>query len=235
MKVYAKQVPPEYQESPLFLFNDWPEDMAICGNRDFDSHCPEVFTRVYKALQDGELCEALSDLESGAGYYSEFYKNATEAINDLLYPEKEAYSTRDIHTIKMLVAKYSTCRSCDENRVLCEALSVVTGKKWEYSTIRGCCQSDWQEVFYIADNWSQEALSTFETEYFNTGTEWIVHDGDSLPESPEDINGYFVYCTSWNEDGIANEIADSAGGRPEDVKLWAFDGYMQSPKYREVM
>lgn len=136
MKVYAKQVPPEYQESPLFLFNDWPEDMAICGNRDFDSHCPEVFTRVYKALQDGELCEA---------------------------------------------------------------------------------------------------LSTFEAEYFNTGTEWIVHDGDSLPESPEDINGYFVYCTSWNEDGIANEIADSAGGRPEDVKLWAFDGYMQSPKYREVI
>jgi hypothetical protein len=199
MKVYAKQVPPEYQESPLFLFNDWPEDMAICGNRDFDSHCPEVFTRVYKALQDGELCEALSDLESGAGYYSEFYKNATEAINDLLYPEKAAYSTRDIHTIKTVVAEYSTCRSCDENRVLCEA------------------------------------LSTFETEYFNTGTEWLVHDGDSLPESPEDINGYFVYCTSWNEDGIANEIADSAGGRPEDVKLWAFDGYVQSPKYREVM
>lgn len=172
MKVYAKQVPPEYQESPLFLFNDWPEDLAICGNRDFDSHCPEVFTRVYKALQDGELCEALS---------------------------------------------------------------VVTGKKWEYSTIRGCCQSDWQEVFYIADNWGREALSTFETEYFNTGTEWIVHDGDSLPESPEDINGYFVYCTSRNEDGIANEIADSAGGRPEDVKLWAFDGYTQSPKYMEVM
>lgn len=33
----------------------------------------------------------------------------------------------------------------------------------------------------------------------------------------------------------AKEIADSAGGRPEDVKLWAFDGYRQSPKYREVI
>lgn len=224
MKVYAKQVAPEYQKSPLLLFNEWPEDMAICGNSDFNSHCPEVFTRVYKALQDGELNEALSNLESGAGYYSEFYKNATEAINNLLYPEKASYSTRDIHTIKMLVAEYSTCRSCDENRILCEALSVVTGQRWECSTIRGCCQSDWQEVFYIADNWSREALSTFETEYFNTGSEWIIHDGDNLPESPEDIEGYAIYCYSWDEDDIAQEIANYAGCSPEDVELWSFYG-----------
>lgn len=128
MKVYAKQVSPEYQESPLFLGDDFfPDDIAVCGNRDYTEHCPEVFERVYTIL------------------------------------------------------------------------------------------------------------SAFEVEYFNTGTEWIVHDVDSFPESPEDINGYSIYCHSWNKDGIAKEIADSAGGRPEDVKLWAFDGYRQSPKYKEVI
>lgn len=42
MKIYAKQVPPEYQESPLFLGDEFfPDDIAVCGNRDYMEHCPE--------------------------------------------------------------------------------------------------------------------------------------------------------------------------------------------------
>lgn len=46
MKIYAKQVAPEYQESPLFLDDFFPDDIAVCGNRDFKERCPEVFQRV---------------------------------------------------------------------------------------------------------------------------------------------------------------------------------------------
>lgn len=232
MKVYAKQVPPEYQESPLFLGDDFfPDDIAVCGNCDYTEHCPEVFERVYNVLSAGELAEVLEDRNG----WKDWYKNITEAITEYLPPEKAKYSTKDIGKLKKLVLQYAECSSREEYSILCAVLSVVTGQEWSCKIIRGCCQSDWNYIYYPVANWSRDALSTFETEYFNTGTEWIVHDGDSLPESPEDINGYSIYCHSWNEDGIAKEIADSAGGRPEDVRLWAFDGYMQSPKYREVI
>lgn len=35
MKIYAKQISPEYQESPLFLGDEfWPEGIILDGNRD---------------------------------------------------------------------------------------------------------------------------------------------------------------------------------------------------------
>lgn len=91
--IYCKQVEPEYQESRLFDDDGMgPEYICVTGNRDYISRTSPLFDRVYGALQTGELCEALGDLKSG-GFYSDWYKNATEAINDLLEPEKPRYST----------------------------------------------------------------------------------------------------------------------------------------------
>lgn len=80
----------------------------------------------------------------------------------------------------------------------------------------------------------KKALTMFEIEYFNTGTEWIVHDEEIEPESPEDISGFSMYCTSWNDEGIKQEIAEASGGKIEDIILYAFDGYTQTAKYKEV-
>lgn len=36
MKIYAKQISPENQESPLFLGEEfWPEGIILDGNRDY--------------------------------------------------------------------------------------------------------------------------------------------------------------------------------------------------------
>ena len=35
MKIYAKQINPEFQESLLFEDGLFPENMVVCGNRDF--------------------------------------------------------------------------------------------------------------------------------------------------------------------------------------------------------
>lgn len=235
MKIYAKQVAPEYQESPLFLDDFFPDDIAVCGNRDFKERCPEVFQRVREVLENGELAEALEDVKTG-GYYSEWYKNATQAINDLLPADKAKYSTKDIHELKRLVTEYAECSRSDEDSILCAVLSIVTGETWDYKQICGCCQGDWNNIFYPVDKWSVEALNAFEVEYFNTGTEWIVDDGEFDPEndSPLNINGCSTYCTEWNEDGIKREIADAFGGSPEDVVLYAFEGWSKIPNYREV-
>lgn len=124
--IYCKQIPPEYQDS--LLFDDegmGPDYINVTGNRDYISRTSPLFDRVYNALENGELAEALDDIKNG-GYYSSFYKNATQAINDLLEPDKARYSTRDIHALKELVNAYKEAGSREENNILLQGLSVVT-------------------------------------------------------------------------------------------------------------
>lgn len=102
--IYCKQISLEYQESRLFDDEGMgPDYINVTGNRDYISRTSPLFDRVYNALENGELAEALDDIKNG-GYYSSFYKNATQAINDLLEPDKARYSTRDIHALKELAA-----------------------------------------------------------------------------------------------------------------------------------
>ena len=145
--IYCKQIPPEYQESRLFEDEGMgPDYINVTGNRDYISRTSSLFDRVYNALENGELAEALDDIKNG-GYYSSFYKNATDAINDLLEPEKALYNTRDIHALKELVEAYTEAGSLEKNNILCKVLSVVTGHKWDWRIIRGYCQGDWNKIF----------------------------------------------------------------------------------------
>lgn len=230
MKIYVKQVSPEWQESPLFIDGCFPDNIAVCGNRDYNERKPGIFDKVKTALDQGELAEVLENINE----WKEYYSNVTQAINDYIPPVKGRYSTNAIHALKRLVSEYSTCSRSEENTILCRVLSIVTGKEWDYKTIRGSSQSDWNEVYYPVKEWSKAALDVFEIEYFNEGTEWIVHKGTNMPKSPEDIEGYSIYCTSWNDEGIKKEIAESEGESPESVVLYVFDGYTRTPRYKEV-
>ena len=81
MKVYAKQINPEYQES--YLFDDdgmGTEYINVCGNKDFQSRTSKLFDRVKECLDNGELAEAIEDIKTG-GYYSSFYENVTQRKN----------------------------------------------------------------------------------------------------------------------------------------------------------
>lgn len=231
MRIYARQISPEYQESPLDLGPEfWPDNIAVFGNRYFNEHKCEVFARVQETLEAGELADVLEDFKTCGR--SEWYKNITEAINDLLPAEKGKYSTRDIHELKRLVPMYNTYDH--EKDTLCRVLGIVTGKTWDYRTIRGAAQGDWNELFYQTEDWSLAEIDIFETEYFNTGSEWIIHDGDDAPEYPKEITGHCMYCTGWNNDSIREEIAREAGARPEDVVLYAFKQYRRIPEYERI-
>lgn len=144
--IYCKEVAPELQESPLFNDDLFPDNITLTGNRCYNSHETELFSRVYEVLQAGELAEALEHIKTG-GYKSGWYKTATEAIDDLLWPEKEHYTTRDIHALKELVKQYTVCSCSNKNSLICSVLSIVSGVKYDWKTLRGCCQGDWIECF----------------------------------------------------------------------------------------
>lgn len=223
MKVYARQINPEYQESPLFFPYQWPDDISVVGNRDYKEHWNEDFRRVYDVLRDGELAHMLDDFARFGR--CEYFKSRTAAIMDYLPPAgRERYSPKNVKELCDLIPEYGYGSRYgyryDDNDILCAIASIVIGKKYDHKRINGCCQGEWNYVFYPVENWSREALEYFEAEYYNTGTEWMVHDGDGEPETPEDISGWTVYCHGWRDEDNRKEIADAAGCAPEDVIMY---------------
>lgn len=245
MKVYAKQMNPAYQESPLMLFDEWPDgDMVIDGNRHYHSRTIWEYDKI-KADFDNMAEEWIED-----GSYWEFDgKNMTkhskphtitvmEILNDYGFKRNDGkpWTTNQRHEWKLLMEGTDVR---DDDDLIPKALELMTGHKWKSGTIRGCCQGDWQDVYYRVDRWNKKSLEAFETEYFNTGSEWMIHEPDFAdveePEDPEDINGFTCYCVSWNEDGIREEIASAAGCKPEDVVMYVWDGTYSVNKYRMVV
>lgn len=231
MKIYAKQVPPEYQESPLFWDETAFENIEIFGNRDFNRHTSALFDRLENILAD--LWDEWAEMQAGQKWYRA-YDTWAEALAGIAPPEGRPEYTREERRTAWpeLLQRYQDARHL-ENRILCDALGLITGRAWDFCTLRGCCQGDWQECIYPADEWDADSLERLEAEYFNTGTEWIVHDDDTEPDSPDEINGFSVYCTGWNDNMIRQEIADNAGGNPADVTLYKFTGYTRRAVYEE--
>lgn len=228
MKIYAKQIPPEHQESPFFLEKEYYENVNIFGNRDYTSHTSALFDALPGMLD--ELFSVWCDFTDGCP--RDYYNSWEDALNDIAPPQGRPEYTREErkHTWPALLEDWNGPRQ----RTLCRALTLITGREWDSCTLRGCCQGDWQDCAFLVEEWSAAALERLEAEYFNTGTEWIVHDENTAPASVDDINGFSIYCTAWNDDGIKKEIANAAGGRPEDVALYAFDGWTRAAKYKEV-
>lgn len=238
MKVIAKQVNPRYQKSPIFYPDCFPENIALCGNRDFAEHLPDVFELVRDVLDGGELAEIVEDIRNGsyledAGVLG--YSSIAEAVKEYFYIPGRTYSPEEVEKIADLVLYYSTERnSSKQDETFCKLLSVVDGRKWDTRTIRGTCQSDWQDVFYPVDEWNREALDAFEIEYFNMGSEWKICEFTDDEEVDEDEPGFYLYCTSWNHDGIRAEIISALGYEPDTLTLYAHVGERTISVWEEV-
>lgn len=224
MKIYARQVPPEHQESPLMLFDEYPDGLILDGNRYYNSHTTHEYDLLMRYIDDASA--EVEDIVKKTGFSA--YSTVTEAITTFFPPPKGKYNTKHISKWKQILLKYRTCNRRDEDDVVCAALELITGQPYVSGTIRGCCQSDWQEYYAPADM----DMQYFEIEYFNLGSEWIVHDEDDVPAGPDEINGYSIYCYSSNSDDIRKEIAENAGVVLDDVVLYEFERYTHVPVYR---
>lgn len=195
MKIKAYQVAPEYQESPISLFDECLEGLEIYGNRDYIRRTSETFDEVLNCLDHGD--------------FSEFEFTGYKAAR-----------------LEELCNEYYT-KGANNEAIIAEALSIVTGQKWEYKQISGIYQSEWNYIYYRPEEWKEKALEYFEIEYFNTGDEWRIEDeeGDYLG------NGY---THEWNDDEQKREIAENIGVDTDEVALYLFDGWTKTAKYKEV-
>lgn len=225
-KIYARQVPPEHQESPLQMCGEWPENVYVFGNRQYIERAERLNDIRAALLELGDIWEELND--GGRGWYNSW----KEALEDIAPHDdtRREYTRAERMQWAKLAAAWEWCASSKEDSLLCQALQLITGEKYKASCIRGCCQGDWQNIIYPA-SYGDTFRDAFETEYFNTGTEWIIHDGDDAPEDPEEIDGYAMYCYSYDPRA---EIAAETGTVPADVILYEFDGYTRRAEWKVV-
>lgn len=219
-KVYARQVPWEWQESP------WDDEQlkidkaAIYGNRSYRRYVFDEFEQVVKALEEMDWDDVGDDRP---------YSTEQEMLLDYVPPvDRDSYTDEEIETWKFASQIYNPNYGRNEQRGICMGLTLMLGKEYDYKTLRGSCQSDWIYFIYPTDLYNDEAVRCLETEFFNTGEEWIVHDEDTVPGCPEAVNGYTMYVY----DDARKEIAAEAGVAPEDVVLWKYDGMRLIPKYK---
>lgn len=212
MKIHAYQRPPEYQESPLFWDDSSFEGLELYGNRQYIERTSDQFRNIPGMLDD--ISEELDDLQRGQKHYTDF-STILEA-----YTGRDNYTRSDRKKWVEIVKRWT--ETDEETRVFLDVLQLLNGKKYAFSILRGCCQSDWQYIIYPAE-YGKEWLNAFETEYFNLGTEWIVKEDDD--------SKFSIYCTT---DNPRAEIADATGADPGNVVLFEFDGWDRTPRYREV-
>ena len=226
MKIYARQVAPEYQESPIsYLGDEMYRDVIFVGNRNCGSRNEELYDDVVNYFDaigycidnhiddddEKEYCCFPSPLYKGE-HTSDEISQWVGLLYQWLEPDKKVpYFTEE---------------------VICKAIALLTGQEYNHKIIQGCSQSCWQDIYFPSAEYSDEAIKRLEADYFNLGTEWIIHDDDCEPESPDDIDGYSQYCYSWDDEGIKGEIIGGiCNHRVTEVVLYKHDGYTKSSKY----
>lgn len=217
--VIAKQVPPEHQCSPFeFEVGDFEfhyPGVILTGNKNFVEHITNEYNYAVNNLYDAQ--QAIYEL----GEDCPEYEDEAEVITEFFPPvNKDEYSRDDIeHWIRLLVA---TNNSFDKGYIV-EALSLMTGCKYEYTTIRGCCQSDWQQMFYPADQYSSDFVEYFSIIYFNLGSEWTIND-----------ECFYLNTSGYDMDEVRNELCEQTGLMPDEIKLLKFEGWKKTATYEEV-
>ena len=219
-KVYARQVPWEWQESP------WDDEQlkidkaALYGNRSYGRYVFDEFEQVVKALEEMDWDDVGDDRP---------YSTEQEMLLNYVPPVgRDSYTDEEIETWKFASQMYNQNYGRNEQWGICMGLTLMLGKEYDYKTLRGSCQSDWIYFIYPTDLYNDEAVRRLETEFFNTGEEWMIHDEETVPDCPEAVNGYTMYVY----DDARKEIAAEAGVAPEDVVLWKYDGMRSIPKYK---
>lgn len=227
--LYAKQIPYDCQESYWEDLFD-PETIVLHGNRDFKSHTTDAFDLLQKYL--GDACEDRYMQKNGEGYagYDETF---SDIIEDYFPPEGEGRSKYTVEEMKAWDSLLSHYESNDFREAKRRGLELITGKAYTCQEIRGCCQGDWQILYYPSD-YGKDFGRFFETLYFNLGSEWMIHSETEDPDGPQDISGYCIYvqASGYDLDEVRNQLSGETGIPESEIKLYSFAEYQQIPYYK---
>ena len=215
IKLYAVTRNPEFFDYQCYdIRDDDGNEVIIDGGREFVNVDNKGYLEAIKKLI-GEYDTYLYD------YY---YKGSIKAFLSDMLPKKE--NGKHLSPNEVAFLKKSLDND-DEEFVICDCLTVITGKIYRHKGLRGYCQGDYVDAYYPVEDGITQYLDYVEAWYFGTGTEVVVHDEDSEPTKAEDVSGFTFYTANWKTSDIKAEVKEQCGYKRDDdnveVILWLYD------------
>ena len=218
MKIKVFKMAECWDNEPYLDFDGW-EDIIIDGNKDFKSihNNYKLYENLFAyCIESDALSDYITDAEDHAEYRD--YDTATAAIKDLL---EFTPNTKQVHDIKAVLES-----GMDEDEKMAELLTICEKRQWVTRQITGCCQGDWNCIFYPVDSYNDEFIDYNESIYFNTGAEYasdLVAD-DDLSDTPKDLpDACYDYLPSninYDTDKVKAYFAELYGMNHDDVILY---------------
>ena len=196
------EVAPEYREEPIDDFDYepgyWLEKVSVTGNIDYRSHKSEAYKQAEWCLEYIEDEYDFHDIERQFGIV-----DCSALSKAILYKKEYKYRNED---------------------VIVALLKALTGEEYDSREIHGCCQGDWNRVYYPV-SMGDDFVEWFETAYFNEGSEWVVEDEDDRIK---------LYSCEWNEDKTKEDLADQYGVSVDECEFYKFNGWSREPDYKKI-
>lgn len=212
-KIYATTLNPESFDYRVYdISEDDGNTVIIDGGRDYND-----------IDNTGYLAKIKKLIKEYSDYELEVYHN--NSIMDLLnyyLPKKENGKRLSPKEASIIKKALETERDTD---IICDCLSIITGKIYLMRGLRGCCQGDYVEAYYPVEDGIQKYLNWIEAWFFGTGTEVMVHEEENEPKSAEEVSGWTFYTDSWKTEDLKAEIKAQCGYKDTDdveVVLWLY-------------
>lgn len=223
-KVYARQIPPEWQGYTEHDEYENP-DIIVLPPPGTEPITPEWFRTLMFEIKVGSLYDELS---SQYRYDSPDYSRVQEILSEY-FPERavEFESFTRCDCIYSAIMNFVEKPNIDTRIKLA---SEFTGKEYTRKIIHGCTQREWALCLYPKESYTDHDLEIFAQDYFGNYEEWEIHEENYEPENADQIVGYV--CRIYDSDQ-RKEIAEMYYCKPEEVKLWKFREWQKIPVYTE--
>lgn len=226
MRIYAKQVPPDIQESH-FDIELYSEEVTITGNSNFNEYKSDLYKHVENHIEDAY--REFDELEDGEQKPDDTHLDKLIQAHFGVLPRNADERIRWRKTLSycILTSLFTMTPS-----PIASVMSLVSGKPYHVHTIHGTCQSDWNYVICPDEMTvgNHSILQAIESEYFNTGSEWMVYESEDACEA--ECDGISIYVLDMQNP--REVIAVYYGVMPVDVEAYAFDQYEKIPKYKRM-
>lgn len=227
MQYHFYKVNPEIQESPFELYNenfDF-EFYNVWGNNEFKSFISPFFDEILENADNAG--NELNELNIYGK--DEISTTKTETINYYFTKKnKRNFSPKEISImneccIDIFLNKTNLHKGWNLEIAdsIAKIMSIISGEKWEYTQIYGCCQGDVNILFYNSNDFTEKDIRNIETEYFNLGEEYSMSEqcdpDEFIHNLQEDIYGFYVH--EWEEEEKKKELASYVDCDIKDVYI----------------
>ena len=226
MKIYVREIEdPDYD----YIFTDYyqleleeNERPSVFGNSRFNDLLTDEVKTVLSNLDSYSFTSSIYDILETCET-----ENICSEIQDLIrqFFEGERFKTEfnneELRKFAYLVTVYDDNYMSDEKGrwSFTKIMEILTDIQWECAEIHGCCQGEWNYMFYPTKYWYGGSLEDFEARYFNTGTLYEVCKSSKKITDPEEIDGDYHYFAYPTPSALMQELAALYDVSLDDIVL----------------